>query len=220
MTEKSPPTHEQSARKRASKVAQTRLAEGARTIQADVVSGTKRKPGQPTKFTQPLWDEIIDRIACYENIIDICDDARMPSYMTVRGWYRTNPELKAQIEEAWVDASYLGHFVNDNILRQGSRSTGDFRRDEAIVANNRWFMGKTSRRLFGDKQTVDLNSTINIAIPDWVTPTKVVVEDGEIIDPDLVYEQATVARLTGPVEPEGSQQAPQSFCEDQDTPAG
>jgi hypothetical protein len=174
------------------------MAAEARTNQQDIATKARGKPGQPTKFTPELWEEIIDRIACYENIIDICDDERMPCYMTVRAWYRKDPVLKAQIEEAWQDASYLGHYVNDNILRQGSRSTGDFRRDEAIVANNRWFMGKTSKRLFGDKTTVDLNSTINISIPSWAdaTPQATMIE-GEVIDPDLLHERQTVARLTG-----------------------
>lgn len=74
-------------------------------------------------------------------------------------------------------------------------STQDFRRDEAIVANNRWFMGKTSTRLFGDKKQVDLTSTISIAVPDWVNPVTQLVEDGQLIDPDLVYEQQTVERI-------------------------
>lgn len=187
------------------------MAAGAKTIQDDVVKQTRGKRGQPTKFTPELWGEIIDRIACYENILDICADDHMPHYMTVRAWYRANPQLKADMESAWLDASYLGHSVNDNILRGGVLSTGDFRRDEAIVQNNRWFMGKTSKRLFGDKTTVDLNSTINIAIPEWANATPVeFIQEGEILDPDLLHERETVQRITGSLIPVEGSETPDS----------
>lgn len=205
------PTHEATARKRAAKHAQTRLAAEARTNQQEIATKAKGKVGQPTKFTRELWEGILDRLACCENIIDICDEPNMPSYYTVRRWYQHDDTLRAEIEAAWSDASYLNHYVNDNILRQGSRSTGDFRRDEAIVANNRWFMGKTSRRLFGDKTTVDLNSTINISVPSWAdATTETTIIDGEVLDPDLLHERETVARITGPQTPVEGPEKPES----------
>jgi hypothetical protein len=177
------------------------MAQGAKTIQAETVAKAKGKRGQPTKFTPELWREIIDRVACCENILDICSEPHMPSYMTVRGWYRADPALKAEMEKAWEDAAYLMHYVNDSMLAGGTMSTQDFRRDEARAANNRWFMGKTFRRVFGDKQTVDLNSTVQIAVPSWVQPIPQLeqgstpVLEGEVLDPDEVYERETVARI-------------------------
>lgn len=177
-----PPT--QKSRSDNSKRTQQRMAAGAKTIQNDVVKRTRGKPGQPTKFTPELWAEILDRIACYENILDICADDHMPHYMTVRAWYRADAKLKADIEEAWVDAGYLGHAVNDNILRGGVMSTGDFRRDEAIVQNNRWFMGKTSQRLFGDKSKVEVTIHEPFVLESYMIPGQVINAIGEDVAPE------------------------------------
>lgn len=181
------------------KIAAQAKAEGANVIQAQVQEQTKRKRGQPTKFSRELWERILEAVAMYGDLIQICNEPDMPAVSTVRRWYREDPKLKDEMREAWEEATYLGHSVNMNILRGGVMSTGDFRRDEAIVANNRWFMGKTNRRDFGDKTSVDLNSTINISIPQWANalPKPNEVIDGETLDPDAVFERTTVERITG-----------------------
>ena len=79
-----------------------------------------------------------------------------------------------------MESAYLAHSVNDNILRGGSRSTGDFRRDEAIVQNNRWFMGKTSGRIFNEKLQVEQTVLLKAPqMPDWFCAQ---VSDGQITD--------------------------------------
>lgn len=132
------------------------MAEIAREQNQQIVAVAKGRAGQPTKFTPELWENIIDRLACCENIVDICAEPGMPSYYTVRKWWRANPELRDQVEEAWRDASYFMHYVNDSLLSGGVMSNGDFRRDEARAANNRWFMSKANRRLFGEKVQHDI----------------------------------------------------------------
>jgi hypothetical protein len=131
------------------------LAKGAKELQAVVQKQAKGKVGQPTKFTPEMWEMILEEVATYGDLIEICSKPNMPAVSTVRRWYRDNPELKEDIREAWIEASFLGHSVNVNILRGGILSTGDFRRDEALVGENRWHMAKTNRRDFGDKVQVD-----------------------------------------------------------------
>jgi len=157
-------------------VAQQRMAAQAREQRTEIVEKAKGKVGQPTKFTPELWEDILDRLACCENIVDICAEPGMPSYYTVRKWWRANPELKAQVEEAWKDAAYLMHYVNDSILSGGTMSVKDFRRDDARAANNRWFMGKVHRGLFGDKTLVQVETVEPFVLEGWMLP-------GEIIDP-------------------------------------
>ncbi|WP_454883980.1 terminase small subunit-like protein [Sphingomonas oryzagri] len=176
--------------------AQAKLATGAKDIQAKTQQQTQRKRGQPTMFTPELWEEVMERVSCGHNLLDICDEKDKPAYSTVNRWMREKPELRADMEQAWIDSTYLSHFVNDSVLRGGVMSTGDFRRDEAIVTNNRWFMGKVHRRIFGDKQTVDLNQTVSVTIPAWATALPAPSEDGEVIDADAIYEAETVKRLT------------------------
>ena len=144
---------------------QQNLSAGAVALQAEVTGIAKRGVGQPSKFTREKWEEVLEHIACYGDLIDICSRPDMPAVSTVRRWYREDPALKAEFREAWEEASLLGHSVNTNILRGGILSTGDFRRDEALAANNRWFMSKTNRRDFGDKVQVEVTAVQVFVMP-------------------------------------------------------
>lgn len=146
------------------------MAKGAQELKARVQEQTKPRRGQPTKFTQEKWELILEHIATYGDLVEVCSRDDMPSVSTVRRWYRENPELKQDIREAWVEASFLGHSVNVNILRGGVMSTGDFRRDEAIVAENRWHMGKTNRQDFGDKTLVQVETVEPFVLEGWMLP--------------------------------------------------
>lgn len=148
------------------------LATGAKELQAKVQSVAKGRVGQPTKFTRERWELILEEIATYGDLIEICSKPDMPAVSTVRRWYRENPELKEEIREAWTEASFLGHSVNMNILRGGVLSTGEFRRDEALVSENRWHMGKTNRRDFGEKTQVEVTVQEPFVLEGWMLPGK------------------------------------------------
>lgn len=140
----------------AAQTSQPRLARGAKKLKGEIQEQVKGKPGQPTKFTPEVWEKILEHIAGYGDLIEICSLPDMPAVSTVQRWYRGNEVLYDQMRAAWYDHSMLGHAANINILRGGALSTGDWRRDEALVQENRWFMGKTNRRDFGDKVQVDV----------------------------------------------------------------
>ncbi len=131
------------------------MATGSKALQT-TTKKVARKRGQPTKFTPERWQHILETVATYGDLIEACDKPDMPNVRTIYRWMEANPELKDQLRGAWEMFSMLGHSVNNNILRGGKLSTGDFRRDEALAAQNRWFMSKTNRRDFGDKQQVDV----------------------------------------------------------------
>ncbi len=162
------------------------------------VTKLTRKRRQPTKFTDHKWRSILECVATYGDLIEACSRPNMPSVVTVYRWMRNDPKLRADMEQAWEMASYLGQSVNNNILRGGELSTGDFNRDKELVAANRWHMGKTNRRVFGDKTQVDMNQTINMSVPDWANPMQGTVIDAQVTDtdPDEAYEQQTITRLT------------------------
>lgn len=135
-------------------------------MKGEIQEQARRRPGQPTKFTPELWNEILEHIAGYGDLVEICSRPDMPSVSTVQRWYRGNDELYDQMRRAWYDHSMLGHAANINILRGGVLSTGDWRRDEALVMENRWFMSKTNRRDFGDKVQVDVVEHLPVIL-DW-----------------------------------------------------
>lgn len=141
-------------------------AASAKELKSDVAKVCKGKVGQPTKFTPEKWELILTTVATYGDLIEVCQRSDMPSVHTIYYWMKENPELKDQMRSAWEMFSMVGHSVNNNILQGGVLSTGDFRRDEALVQNNRWFMGKTNRRDFGDKVQVDVVEHQPVII-DW-----------------------------------------------------
>lgn len=153
MGEKTETTHKRKSE--AAKLAQATLATGAKDLQATVQQTLAPKRGQPTTFTQEKWDAILECVASYGDLIEICQRPDMPSHATLYRWMRDNPKLKDDMRGAWEAFSMIGHSVNNNILRGGVLSTGDFRRDEALASQNRWFMSKTNRRDFGDKVQVE-----------------------------------------------------------------
>lgn len=136
---------------------QPKLAKGAKALQATAKKeARKRKPHGNSKFSEAKWTAILECVATYGDLIEACDKPDMPSVITIYRWMRENPDLKDDMRQAWDSFTMIGNSVNNNILRGGKLSTGDFRRDEALAAQNRWFMSKTNRRDFGDKQQIDV----------------------------------------------------------------
>jgi len=151
---------------------QKEIATGAKELQSTVQDVIKRKPGQPTKFTLERWITILETVATYGDLIEVCADPEMPSVQTVYQWIREDPQLKEDMRGAWEAFSMIGHSVNNNILRGGVLSTGDFRRDEALASQNRWFMSKTNRRDFGDKTQVEVTIQEPFVLEGWMLPGK------------------------------------------------
>lgn len=132
-----------------------KMAKGAKELQ-EVVKKEVRKRGQPTKFTPERWERILEIVAAHGDLIEACDHPNMPNVRTVQRWMANDPKLMDDMRQAWELQSMIVKSVNNNILRGGKLSTGDFRRDEALVKDNRWHASKTNRRDFGDKQQVDV----------------------------------------------------------------
>jgi hypothetical protein len=158
------------ARSKAMKAVAQNMAVGAKEVKATVHEESKPKVGQPTKFNPELWERILVAVATYQDLIEICGEPDMPAVSTVYRWMRERPELKEDMRGAWEMFSYLGKSYNNNILRGGRMSTQDFRRDEALVSDNRWFMSKTNRRDFGDRQQIDVTVQEPFVLEAWMLP--------------------------------------------------
>ncbi|MBV2150172.1 hypothetical protein KRZ98_18210 [Sphingobium sp. AS12] len=150
-------------------VAAQSKAIAAQEAKQEVAEIVKRKAGQPTKFSPEKWELILEAVATYQDLIEICQQPDMPSVQTIYRWMRESPELKQDMRDAWEMFSMIGKSVNNNILRGGVLSSGDKQRDFELASDNRWFMGKTNRRDFGDRQQIE------------ITTFEPVILDGQII---------------------------------------
>lgn len=57
------------------------------------MAGTKKPRGTPSKFTEELFQKIIERIADGEPLRQICRDEGMPSYRTFYNWIDEDDKL-------------------------------------------------------------------------------------------------------------------------------
>lgn len=116
---------------------------------------TRARPGQPTKRTPEVVEEILDRIACGEALHAICQDEHLPGYSTFNRWCREDAELLTEVDIAYEFHARTMDDMADSILAGGPGSTGEFRRDEARVGHLRYRLGKLNRR-FREKQQIDV----------------------------------------------------------------
>lgn len=144
----------------------------ASPVAESIRQATRGRPGQPTKRTCAVVDEILDRIACGEALINICQDDNLPGYSTFNRWCREDADLLAQVDVAYEFHARTMDDMADSILSGGVGSTGDFRRDEARVGHLRYRLGKLNRR-FRDKVQHDVTVQDPFVFEGWMLPGQI-----------------------------------------------
>lgn len=56
--------------------------------------------GRPSKFTQAVADEIVERISAGETLRSVCRDEHMPAWQTIYDWLHKNEEFSGRIARA------------------------------------------------------------------------------------------------------------------------
>ena len=56
--------------------------------------------GRPSKFTQAIADEVVERISAGETLRSVCRDEHMPSWRTMYDWMADNQEFSSRIARA------------------------------------------------------------------------------------------------------------------------
>ena len=109
--------------------------------------------GRPSGYKTVIADEILERIACGEPLVSICEDGHMPCYKTVMNWLVRGES--GQEEDAEY-ADFLHRYARARELQQ------DTLMDECLViaddARNDW-MEKQTRR--GETITVPNHESVN-----------------------------------------------------------
>jgi hypothetical protein len=118
---------------------------------------TQPRPGQPTKRTAKIVEEIASRLACGEALTMICMDAHMPGLRTVQTWQNEDPELRVLFNSAREEGAYVLDDVAELIARRiPGVSTGDYRYDDLLVSVLAQRKRYANRARFGDKQQVEV----------------------------------------------------------------
>lgn len=136
---------------------QTLMGELVPVVTSIMAEATKPRPGQPTKRTEAIIEEICRRLECGEALLMICNDAHMPGYQTVMTWKRHDPELNNRFNEAREEGTYALDDVAELIARKvPGYSCGDYRYDDMLVGVLAQRKRYANRKRFGEKVQVDV----------------------------------------------------------------
>ncbi len=136
---------------------QTVMAELMPAIVDHMDEITKARPGQPTKRTPELIEDMCLRMMRGSSLLMLCQRDDMPGYSTVMRWCKDDPELLQQFDEAREMTAYTIDEFNEVIARGiGPYSTGEYRRDELLVNINNQRKRHLNRKKFGDKVQMDV----------------------------------------------------------------
>ena len=149
---------------------QTIMAELVPVVTSIMDEATTPRPGQPTKRTEALVEEICVRLEMGQALLMICQKDHMPGYRTVMEWQRKDAALKARFNEAREDGAYALDDVAELIARKvPGYSCGDYRYDDMLVGVLAQRKRYANRKRFGDRQQIE------------ITTFEPVVLDGQIL---------------------------------------
>jgi hypothetical protein len=116
-------------------------------------NGTKM--GRPSLFSQPLVDEICERISLGETLRSLCLDNHMPDRITVLRWLKKYPEFRNQYTQARLDQADT---FAEEIIDIG-RTAGDAQLGRLQMDALKWASSKIAPKKYGDKVEHEVNST-------------------------------------------------------------
>lgn len=153
---------------------QTIMAEMLPELQSIMRDATRARPGQPTKRTPELIQEICLDMACGDSLLVVCQRPDMPGYSTVMRWCQNDDTLLETFDRAREMTAYTIDEVNELIARKiAPFSTGDFRRDELLVSINNQRKRHLNKKRFTEKVQVE-----HSVQPVFVMPRDAIEGDG------------------------------------------
>jgi len=160
------------------------MAELVPAVTSITAEATRNKPGQPTKRTDAIVDEICIRLACGEALTMICNDPKMPGYRTVQAWKEKDETLQTRFDKAREEGAYVLDDIAELIARKHpDYASGDFRYDDMLVGVLAQRKRYANRARFGDKTVID------------VVHHEPVIIDAQIIEVSAVSTNGTDLRL-------------------------
>lgn len=142
------------------------MAELVPVVTSITEDATQPRPGQPTKRTEALIEEICARLEMGQALLMICQKDHMPGYRTVMDWQRKDPELKAKLNEAREEGTYALDDVAELIARKvPGYSCGDYRYDDMLVGVLAQRKRYANRKRFGEKVQVEVSDQRVFMLP-------------------------------------------------------
>jgi hypothetical protein len=117
-------------------------------------------------FSEEVFAEMLERIACGDSVRAICDEPGYPSRKTFYGWVLRKEDLRERYETALVARHYA--LADETLeiadepvgsLESGATDTGAVQKQRLQVDTRKWILSKLVPKKYGDRVTTDLTSS-------------------------------------------------------------
>lgn len=109
-------------------------------------------------FSEDVFAEMLERIACGESVRAICDEPGFPSRKTFYGWVLRNDDLRERYETALVARHYA--LADETLeiadepvgaLESGATDSGAVQKQRLQVDTRKWILSKLVPKKYGDR---------------------------------------------------------------------
>lgn len=117
-------------------------------------------------FSEEVFAEMLERIACGDSVRAICDEHGFPSRKTFYGWVLRNEDLRERYETALVARHYA--LADETLeiadepvgsLESGATDSGAVQKQRLQVDTRKWILSKLVPKKYGEKVTQDHTSS-------------------------------------------------------------
>lgn len=129
-----------------------------------------RTRGRPTRYTEKVAVEILQRMANGETLRKICMDKHLPSASTARLWVLEDRE---GFSERYAQArALLCEYWADEQIEIADNAKGDVQRDRLRVDTRKWLLSKLRPEEYGDRAKLEHSSEAGgvMLVPSGLTP--------------------------------------------------
>lgn len=122
--------------------------------------------GQSTYFSEEVFADMLERIACGDSVRAICDEHGFPSRKTFYGWVLRNEDLRLRYETALVARHYA--LADETLeiadepvgsLESGATDSGAVQKQRLQVDTRKWILSKLVPKKYGDKITQEVTGS-------------------------------------------------------------
>jgi hypothetical protein len=115
-----------------------------------------KKPGagRPTKYSEDLTNEIVNRMINGESMVAICRDENMPSRSTVYEWFDANADFRARCARA---REGLADYLVDQIEQMADDTDEEnYQSMKVKISTAQWRAMKMAPKIYGDRSRTEI----------------------------------------------------------------
>ena len=153
------------------------------------------KLGRPSSYSDELAEDICERLASGESLVQICRDDSMPSRRTVLYWQEQNAAFCAMCARAREGQADFAH--DEMMAIENQVLSGLVPPDVARVAlsSKQWRAAKLAPKKYGDKTTIEASATVKVEHTRRLDISKLTDDQLDALEGAL---RETVAQLDAP----------------------